>query len=103
MLAATVEATGQDPEGLAELIGKSEHTRLLTATAMVGAASTAWPPKVYALGRALADGLIADGDQINIAPPPSWSPTELGERALEYYHLAAGDLGVPQASASGGG
>lgn len=67
MLGYAGEALNRDPEGLGDLIGESERTRLLTATAMVGAAGTAWPPKVAALGRALADGLIADGDEINLA------------------------------------
>jgi len=62
MLGAAAGAAKQDPEELAEKIGKSEHSRLLTATAMVGAAGTAWPDKVYAIGRALADGLIAMED-----------------------------------------
>ncbi|HUZ54395.1 MAG TPA: hypothetical protein VMU94_17955 [Streptosporangiaceae bacterium] len=67
MLGAAAEAGGQDLAGLAGMIGRSEHTRLLTGIAMTGAAGTAWPPKVSALGRALADGLITDDDQINIA------------------------------------
>lgn len=67
MLGAAAEAGGQDLTGLAGMIGRSEHTRLLTGIAMTGAAGTAWPPKVFALGRALADGLITDDDQINIA------------------------------------
>jgi hypothetical protein len=68
MLGSAAEAAGADEEELAGLIGKSEQTRLLTATAMAGAARTAWPPQVAALGRALADGLIAaDTAQPNIA------------------------------------
>jgi hypothetical protein len=67
MLGVTAEAAAQDPEQLADLIGQSEGTRLLTATAMAGAARTAWPPKVAALGRALAAGLIADDARIDVA------------------------------------
>jgi hypothetical protein len=66
MLGAAAEAAGQDLGGLAGMIGRSERTRLMTGIAMTGAAGTAWPPKVYALGRALADGLIPDDDQVNI-------------------------------------
>ena len=44
-----------------------QSTHLLTGIAMTGAAGTARPPEVFALGRALADGLITDDDQINIA------------------------------------
>ncbi len=66
MLGSAAEASERDAEELADLVGKSEHSRLLTATA--SAAGSAWPPKVRALGRALAVGLIAeDNTQINIA------------------------------------
>ena len=58
--AATTAALG--PEDFGERIGKSPTTRLLTATAAEGAAKTAWPPKVRALGRVLAGGLIADDE-----------------------------------------
>jgi hypothetical protein len=68
MLGCASMASERDPEELADLIGESERTRLLTATAMASAVSTAWPPKVHALGRALADGLIAADDaDINMA------------------------------------
>jgi hypothetical protein len=67
MLGSTAAASGRDPEELAGLLGASEHSRLLTAQALSGAAGTAWPPKVSALGRALADGLIADDTQANLA------------------------------------
>jgi hypothetical protein len=40
----------------------SERTRLLSVTAMEAAAGTAWPPKVVALGRALAAGVLAEDD-----------------------------------------
>jgi hypothetical protein len=68
MLGSTAKATGCDPDELADLISDSERTRLLTVTAMASAAGTAWPPKVHALGRALADGLIAtDSAEVNVA------------------------------------
>lgn len=68
MLASAAKASRSGPEEVVRLIAKSEHTHLLTATAMDGAARTAWPPKVAALGRALADGLIAESDtQIDAA------------------------------------
>ncbi len=47
------------PDRLADLAGKSTRTRLLTTMAADAAARTAWPPKVIALGRVLAAGLIA--------------------------------------------
>ncbi|SRR6266566_1365624 len=68
MLGSAAEASEREPDELAELISGSERTRLLTAAAMTAAAGTAWPPKVHALGRALADGLIATDDtEINVA------------------------------------
>lgn len=53
---------GVNPQELGERMGQSQRTRLLTATAAESAAKTAWPPKVRALGRVLADGLIADDE-----------------------------------------
>jgi hypothetical protein len=41
----------------------------MTAVAMDGAARTAWPPRVSALGRALADGLIADDAEVDVVEP----------------------------------
>jgi hypothetical protein len=67
VLVAAAAAAGSTSEEFADMVGKSDHTVLLTARAMAGAAGTAWPTKVYALGRALADGLIADDDQVNVA------------------------------------
>ena len=55
---AAAEA-GCDTEQLGKLIGASEASRLQTGLAMDAAQRTAWPPKVYALGRALAAGLLA--------------------------------------------
>jgi hypothetical protein len=63
MLAAIdQELGGSGPEELVELTGKSEHTRLMTALAVDSAARTAWPPKVMALGKVLAAGLIGDDE-----------------------------------------
>jgi hypothetical protein len=62
MLESTAEASECDADELADRISDSERTRLLTATAMASAVNTAWPPKVRALGRALADGLIAEDE-----------------------------------------
>src|SRR6266704_599496 len=62
-MAATAATTaGLSPEEFGDRIGRSSMTRLLTATAAESAAKTAWPPKVRALGRVLADGLIADDE-----------------------------------------
>jgi hypothetical protein len=67
VLGVAAETADQGLEEFAVTACETEQKRLLTATAMTGAARTAWPPKVYALGRALADGLMADSDQVNIA------------------------------------
>jgi len=68
MFGSTAERAECSPDELIGLIDDSERTRLLTATAMTAAARTAWPEKVYALGRALADGLIAtDSAEVNVA------------------------------------
>ena len=68
MLEVAAKACEREANELAELISSSERTRLLTANAMAAAAGTAWPSKVYALGRALADGLLAaDEAAINVA------------------------------------
>jgi hypothetical protein len=68
LLESTAEASECDEAELADRISDSERTRLLTATVTASAVNTAWPPKVHALGRALADGLIAaDEAEINIA------------------------------------
>jgi hypothetical protein len=37
----------------------------------------------------------------NITPAPRWSPTELGERVLGYYELAADEFDAAQALAPG--
>lgn len=63
MLGSAAEELGcNDPDQLGDMISKSERTRLLTITAMDGAVKTAWPPRVAAIGRALAAGLIATDD-----------------------------------------
>lgn len=63
MLSSAVQELGCDnPDQLGNMIGKSERTRLLAITAMDGAIKTAWPPRVVAIGRALAAGLIATDD-----------------------------------------
>src|SRR5258708_11777554 len=65
MLGSTTEALGcDDPDQLGDMIGRSERTRLLAVTAMDGAVKTAWPPRVAAIGRALAAGLIATDDAV---------------------------------------
>ena len=67
VLSTAAEEIGCDDEQLGELICSSETSRLQTGLAMDAAQRTAWPPKVYALGRVLAAGLIAtDEDKVNV-------------------------------------
>ena len=66
VLSTAAEAAGCDAEQLGDFIGGSEQTRLQAALAMVAAERTTWPPKVRALGRVLAAGLIADGDAVDV-------------------------------------
>ena len=63
MLGSTAEELRyDDPDQLGDVIDKSERTRLLAIPAVDGAIKTAWPPRVVAIGRALAAGLIATDD-----------------------------------------
>jgi hypothetical protein len=67
-LSAAEEVIGS-PEELERLATSSEKARLQTGLAMSAASRTAWPPKVRALGRALAAGLMATDDtQIEVEP-----------------------------------
>ena len=58
MLGYACEESGEDPEQFATRASENEETRLFTAKAVAAAFSTAWEPKVRALGRLLAKGLI---------------------------------------------
>lgn len=62
MMISASEALGREPDEIVELAMGSERARLLTATATFGTAQTTWPPRVRALGRVLADGLIAEDE-----------------------------------------
>jgi hypothetical protein len=67
MLNRAWHATGMSSVRFANRIGRNEQTRLLTANAIRSASSTAWRPKVTAIGDLLARGLIADDeDEIDL-------------------------------------
>lgn len=87
MAEAAMNTAGLSPEELAERMGRSQRTRLLTATAAESAAKTAWPHKVRALGRVLADGLIADEAKIDVVELALAAMTD-----LERPHVAVLDL-----------
>lgn len=61
-LAAAAEVLGSDPEELERLVLASDQSRLQAGIALSAAARTTWAPKVIAIGRALAAGLIAADD-----------------------------------------
>lgn len=65
MLGRAWHATGLSSVSFASRIGRDEQTRLLTASAIRGASSTAWPPRVKAIGDLLARGLLTD-DEVEI-------------------------------------
>ena len=65
------ESLGGGLDDLEQKVRATEQTRLLTATAMDAGMRTAWPPKLRALGRALANALtdadaLVDEDQLII-------------------------------------
>ena len=61
-LAAAQEALSVDAEGLEQRILSSDGARLQAGIALSAVSRTAWPPKVVAIGRALAAGLMAADD-----------------------------------------
>lgn len=66
VLTTAGEALDCDAAELGELIGKSESTRLQAGIAMASAERTTWPPKIRALGRVLAEGLIGERDAVDL-------------------------------------
>lgn len=64
MMGSACDAAQCTEAELQELLLNSERARLLNVNAILGAAGTVWPPKVAALGRVLAAGLIAEDDAV---------------------------------------
>lgn len=62
MMASARDAAEYTEAELEEHLLETEQTRLLNVNAILGAAGTTWPPKVVALGRVLAAGLIAEDE-----------------------------------------
>jgi hypothetical protein len=88
VLSTAADSAGCEAEQLGEMIGASEQTRLMTGLAMHAAERTAWPPKVAALGRVLAAGLIAsDEAEVNIEQQALAAMTD-----LERLHVVLLDL-----------
>jgi hypothetical protein len=78
---------GWTDEELAEKAGRSQATRMLTGIAIDAAARTAWPPKVIALGRVLAQGLSTDGDELDIPQYMLAAMSEMGRIHVELLEL----------------
>jgi hypothetical protein len=92
MAEAAGTAAGLGPEVLGERMRRSQRTRLLTANAAESAAKTAWPPKVRALGRVLADGLIAaDEAKIDVAELALTAMADLERPHVMTLDLLAGN------------
>ncbi|MGH3158813.1 MAG: hypothetical protein ACRDNF_19890, partial [Streptosporangiaceae bacterium] len=88
VLSTAAGEIGSDDERLGELIGSSETSTLQAGLAMDAAQRTAWPPKVYALGRALAAGLIAtDEAEVDIQQQALAAMTD-----MERLHVALLEL-----------
>ena len=84
--AAAIEA-GWSAEDLGDRMARTATARMLTGLAAEAAAKTAWPPKVIALGRILADGLTAADDKIDL---PQYALVAMAD--MERLHVALLDL-----------
>lgn len=88
MMASARETAECTEAELEERLLETEQTRLLNVNAILAAAGTAWPPKVVALGRVLAAGLIAEDDaDIDLQQSAMAAMTE-----LERPHITLLDL-----------
>ena len=91
MMMSAGEALGLEPGEMADLAAGSERARLLTVTATFGAAQTTWPSRVRALGRVLADGLIADDDaKIDLTDMALAAMAEMERPHVSLLELLAG-------------
>jgi len=91
MFDTAAKASGWNLDELDGRIRATERTRLLSATAMDAAARTTWPPKVRALGRALADGLIQRDDaQVDIPQFALSAMTDIESPHLSLLELLRG-------------
>ena len=78
VLETAADEAGWGAEELADRIVISEQAQLQTAIAMSAAERATWPPQIKALGKALADGLMAEGDAIDLPQFALDAMTELG-------------------------
>jgi hypothetical protein len=83
----TTAEGGWTDEELAARAERSQQTRMLYGAAAEAAAKTAWPPKVIALGRVLAQGLLADGDEIDLVQYALAAMTEMERIHVELLEL----------------
>lgn len=87
MLSAAAEKAGCDAEELDGMIVKSDRSRLMTGLAIAAAERTTWPPQVVALGRLLADGLIAEGDAVDVVQYALDAMSEMGRLHVSLLDL----------------
>jgi hypothetical protein len=83
----TAGEAGWSDEELGERAGRSQATRMLYGMAAEAAAKTPWPPKVIAIGRVLASGLSADGDDIELAQYAVAAMSEMERIHVELLEL----------------
>lgn len=87
MLEAAAEKAGCDAEQLDGMIGKSDQTRLMTGLAIMAAERTTWPHEVVALGRVLADGLIAEDVAVEVVEYALNAMSEMGRLHVSLLDL----------------
>lgn len=87
MLETAADEAGWGAEVLADRIAISEQAQLQTAIAMSAAERTTWPPQIKALGKVLADGLMAEGDAIDLPQFALDAMTELGRLHVSLLEL----------------
>ena len=87
MLETAADEGGWDAEELADRIASSEQAQLQTAIAVSAAERTTWPPQIKALGKVLADGLMAEGDAIDLPQFALDAMTELGRLHVSLLEL----------------
>jgi hypothetical protein len=87
MLETAADEAGCGAEELADRIAITEQAQLQTAIAMSAAERTTWPPQIKVLGKVLADGLMAEGDAIDLPQFARDAMTELGRLHVSLLEL----------------
>jgi hypothetical protein len=87
MLEAAADEADCDADRFDELIDSSEQNRLMTGLAIMAAERTTWPPQVIALGKVLGQGLIAEGDEVDLANYALDAMSEMGRLHVSLLDL----------------